>query len=404
MNQEDFITNGGKVLERYQGTGGNVIIPEGVTWISHEAFEGKEELITEIYLPDSLEGIYTDNFNRFVNLQSVRFSETLGSIPSGGFQGTALKEVHLPPSVKCVGWNAFADCKNLIKVTMGSSVEIGNQAFHGTPFLEKLRQGDYTIYGDGYLLDYHGDYIVTRGEDTFHNAVEIPEGVTAIAGGLFYEKNLEFLRLPSTLKQIGDQAFTANPLEGLEIPESVEVIGREAFKHCYNLKNVKFSPNSKLKALRHGAFAYCSGIRGELNLPPSLEKIGESAFLSCWGLRKLTIPSSLKKIKNYVFEDCYGIQTLILQEGIEEIHSNAFNGCTSLGELKFPESLTHLGYRAFSGCTSLSFVVLPNNIEHLDRDAFHNCHPFLKLSVGIPLTGIQQQTINPQKMISELEK
>ena len=45
-----------------------------------------------------------------------------------------LKEVRIPDSVKSIDDDAFYNCKNLTKVTIPNSAEIGSYAFEGCPW------------------------------------------------------------------------------------------------------------------------------------------------------------------------------------------------------------------------------------------------------------------------------
>ena len=88
-----FLIEDGVLLE-YNGFGGEIVIPEGVTKIADNVFAGNKT-VTGVVLPSTLE-----------------------EIGASAFQGTPLTRVDIPVSVKAIGYNAFRDCKNLKNVTV----------------------------------------------------------------------------------------------------------------------------------------------------------------------------------------------------------------------------------------------------------------------------------------------
>lgn len=65
----DFLISSGRLI-RYDGPGGDVVIPEGVTAISSFVFEYNKD-ITSICLPASLECLYDASFSGCTNLASI---------------------------------------------------------------------------------------------------------------------------------------------------------------------------------------------------------------------------------------------------------------------------------------------------------------------------------------------
>lgn len=61
------------------------------------------------------------------------------------------------------------------------------------------------------------------------------------------------------------------------IPNSVEIIGDSAFGQCEYLKQVFFSPDSKLKEIKSDAFFGCKML-SEITLPDNLSTMRYSVF------------------------------------------------------------------------------------------------------------------------------
>lgn len=71
---------------------------------------------------------------------------------------------------------------------------------------------------------------------------EFPETITKISGELFYYDNLESLKLPNKLKEIGHCAFRdCRALKSIIIPASVNTIDSTAFMDCNNLTRIYIS-------------------------------------------------------------------------------------------------------------------------------------------------------------------
>ena len=94
------------------------------------------------------------------------------------------------------------------------------------------------------------------------------------------------MTLPSSLKEIGDNAFSNSKITTIIIPEGVTKIGSYCFYNCSELTNI--------------------------TLPSTLNEIGDGAF------------SNTK------------ITTIIIPEGITKIGNNCFYGCDRLKQVKYP--------------------------------------------------------------------
>ncbi len=105
-NNQDFMIQNG-VLTQYNGSGGKVIIPEGVTEIGERVFSNRTDL-TGIVIP---EGVTQIGNGAFCNCKG-------------------LTSVDMPESVTKIGDSAFRHCVNLTDINVPEGAKIGRCAFY----------------------------------------------------------------------------------------------------------------------------------------------------------------------------------------------------------------------------------------------------------------------------------
>ena len=151
------------ILVKYNGAGGDVVVPDGVTKIRFDAFYGCRS-ITSIKLPDSLREIGESAFGRCTNLKSivipsgvlriendafincpnlktVEISDYSNLIELGqyAFMGcTSLTYIKIPKSVKVIKRMTFSGCENLRNATVQASTEIEDEAFPEHTIIEEF--------------------------------------------------------------------------------------------------------------------------------------------------------------------------------------------------------------------------------------------------------------------------
>ena len=99
------------------------------------------------------------------------------------------------------------------------------------------------------------------------------------------QNDLRVLRIPDGLEIVGDRWFTCSNMEKVIIPSSVRTLGDNAFSFCRKLREVVFEPVSQLECIERGCFN--GSLLAEIVIPKSVREIGERAFGFCQDLSSL---------------------------------------------------------------------------------------------------------------------
>ena len=233
------------------------------------------------------------------------------------------------------------------------------------------------------------------GDEAFYNclyleAFDLPENLESIGIAAFsYCGSIDRIDFPSGLKHIGSSAFSqCHRLVSIVLPSGIDVLESEVFHGCSRLENVTLPDG--IKSIGDGAFSYCSKLQS-IHLPESLESLKRYAF-SDSGLKAITLPSGITEISQNLFlnsrlEDITikgdvkviergafsytPITSFEVPATVEIIESYAFSECNNLTEISIPEGVREI-YGAFNGCAALTTLVLPSSLEIFSNGA-DNC-------------------------------
>lgn len=131
------------------------------------------------------------------------------------------------------------------------------------------------------------------------------------------------------------------------IPEGVETVDREAFVYCL-LTSIKL-PDS-LKSIGEEAFSLCRNLRSVV-FGTGITEIPKYTFKNCVSLENVILPPNLKKICDGAFENT-NLSSIKLKEGLKEIKYRAFDD-TPMQEIVIPST------------ASLSGCVFGENMKHI---------------------------------------
>ena len=361
--------------------------------IAEGAFKGCRSLI-EVTIPDTIEKIQRDAFTDCANLQKIHLSNAVSRLVPSIFYGcTVLREVNIPDGVTCLPKKVFKDAP-LERVHIGKGLEtLDTDSFGKNP--RGLAEITVDLENPHFKADgpclYSADGRVLYaffGEGFFR----VPEGVEQIGSGAFIgREGLTEVVFPSTLTEIGPDAFRNSSLRRVEFGEAVRIIGDSAFENCASLSSALFSEG--LEKVGDRAFRGCS-IR-LVALPSTLRQLGEDSFDS---LNRDNTSQELRIApggsweadgdalyqvdgENKTLIRVYGPRlsaccfsgsstSCTVAEGTTAIGRGAFENCRGLRSVTLPDSLREIRYRAFYGCSGLRGVRLPKGLCSIEADAF----------------------------------
>ena len=151
--------------------------------------------------------------------------------------------------------------------------------------------------------------------------IKLSDGSYKIIG---YDGNNPDIVIPEGVSVIASSAFRNGWLLSLKLPSSLRRIGECAFEDSENMKRVDFSSCRMLEEIGPNAFAG-SGIE-ELVIPESVKKIGYGAFCACVYLKKAYVPVGVKTMDWDIFADCYDLETITVGGDIPAAWDSRWHG------------------------------------------------------------------------------
>ena len=114
-------------------------------------------------------------------------------------------------------------------------------------------------------------------------------------------ENANLEELPSYASFLNKKTLTS-----VKLPKTLKVIGDQAFMGCTGLIGNLTIPDG-VTTIEYSAFDGCIGLTGSLILPESLTVIGENAFVNCSGFTCLVLPGSVTTIGEMAFCNWHGL-------------------------------------------------------------------------------------------------
>lgn len=156
------------------------------------------------------------------------------------------------------------------------------------------------------LIDMEDDSIIVKRTELNRNEIKatirttVPEGIWRVANRAFEDKQITYVKLPKTLKELGDSSFASTSIENINIPNGVTSLGNYCFNRCYQLTRIKLP--STLKRIGNNCFNKTK--LKEIVIPEGVTELNDGCFSNIFGcVEDIYLPNSLTKIDDSTFQN-----------------------------------------------------------------------------------------------------
>lgn len=439
-DSKDFVIENG-VLKKYNGPGGDVVIPEEVKKIGEKAFcentavqsvrfprglvqIGKSAFqkctaLEEAPLPDSLaalsygafsgctllkemkvpEGVAVLSQNVFsgcVSLKRLELPHSLREIQAGACKGcSSLTDVSIPDGVDTLGRNAFSECRGLKRVMLPENIHFLNHGVFGYVGLEEL-----TVLGaldsiDNYACAEAKVLVLPRTDismvptDLKHAAV-IGFARWSISGRQVEAKiqkaYLTYLR--GQRRRFYEEALEEPPLLQVMLQEKMIPEAEIDRMLEYAVRNGLVETSSLLLEYRRTAFPQKKPL-GELSLQSAADANGAvpvSAFKKDW--RSKRVAGGLCILEYLGSNSVVEVPEIVGETPVVAIGENAFAGRQDILQVILPGGIRRIEKSAFRECSAMVKINLPDSLQEIGAFAFQKCSRLSEVNLPAGLEAL----------------
>ena len=321
-----------------------------------------------------------------------------------------MRRIVLPTQLYSIGNEAFADCANLLSVTVPNSLtRIGNSAFSGCSKLSDfviparvIEIGKYAFSGCAALT-----------------TIEIPDKVTRIGEKAFNNcsglSSITCIGVPAECEE--DCFAGVDKSIPLNVPEEYveDYSNAKEWEDFTNIKGVKCD-------IASGVLAYNNQISWRITCKGALMIEGNGIipavgkpYVMEWDdyrdiIKKVVISEGITEIGERTIGNLHNVEYLSLPNSLKIIGPYAFDwiGSAHLSTLIVPNGVTSIGAGAFTGVTHVSTIIVGFNVKTIGEYAFAECYKLgpdvICLAVRPPAAGMgifshQGSTVDPTKTL-----
>ena len=372
--QEFVITKKG-VLTKYNGPGGDVVIPEGVKAIGERAFYGCKSL-KSVIIPEGVTEIGNFAFRSCENLQKVVAPESVRTIGRYAFADCGrLKNLTIPGRVKEIGKSAFSCCPDLTMPNFPiSKLEKWDKekAFHGfvKAYLENMEMDEemkaenlrYIKSQKKKLVSYStiGD------DDTLRFLFET---------GAVKPADIEWMsQMASVVDRSGEAKEKIMEYKARYLDSGAPVKkAAQTRKTAAPRKKTPINIDPDFDISPKGVLTEYKGPGGDVVIPEGVKEIDNQAFTGCEGLASVTIPESVRKIRFYAFGES-SLQSVTIPKSVQSIEESAFCECENLTSVTFQdrEDAPGIEHDIFYNSPNITNVAIPRCVARIALALFEN--------------------------------
>ena len=275
--------------------------------------------VREVVIEDGVTSISEEAFRNFENLTKVTIADSVVTIDSFAFDFCkSLREITIPNSVTSIGARAFSNCKSLTNIIIPNSVRfIGKEPFYDCASFQKIyypaKRGfekNLSAGNNAQLIPYKNIPPPAQIKPTpSPSSVKPTSPDKLITLGWQRDENGTMIFIPynapSVQKAVAEQAEL--------IREKLLPLWWEARRYNSELrwkvegKTLTVGGVSEIKAYSYEATPWRDSLNDiqRIIIEEGVEEISAGAFIECRRLELLTIPASVKTIGDMAFSICY---------------------------------------------------------------------------------------------------
>lgn len=235
------------------------------------------------------------------------------------------------------------------------------------------------------------------GDKAFKNCINltsviIPDSVSTIGSGAFYNTSISKINIPDRLKSIAKETFYKTNISTITIPDQVTYIGKDAFPSEMQYVSIGKGVNQMLwiinaDTLVWNAISCEDNIDQYSNIPErtriqsiqfgdDVERIPACLCFGATKLKTITIPNRVKTISRSAFSNCTNIKSVVIPDSVKTIEYLAFEKCSNLESVYIGKNVEYIGGFAFQACSRLKAVHI-SDIEawcHINFQTVGTCY------------------------------